>query len=224
MTVGRPQPHREGNLRAAKPAPRTDVSLQRDAAVRPATVADEPTAVATLAQAFWSDPFIVHFYPDDSIRARRINRFFQLLWKVNTLLGNVAITDRCEAVALWRPPNRWRIQRLTIAANLPAMLRAYGLATGRVIRCLSVMEKHHPCQSHWYLATVGTDPAHQGRGLAGRLIRTGLDRCNAVGEPAYLEAASESLVSFYGGMGFQLLGEVKVPSGPSFYPMWREPA
>lgn len=201
-----------------------EINLEPGKSARRATVGDEPTAVRTLARAFWSDPFLVHFYPDEAVRSRRIKRFFQLLWQVSMPLGHVAVTDRCEAVALWRPPNRWRIQRLTIAANLPATLRAYGLATGRVIRCLSVMEKHHPCQSHWYLATVGTDPAHQGRGLAGRLIRTGLDRCDGVGEPAYLEAASENLVSFYVGMGFQLLGEVKVPSGPSFYPMWREPA
>ena len=185
---------------------------------------DELAAVHSLTRAFWSDPFLVHFYPDEAVRARRINLFFQLLWQVSMPLGHVAVTDRCEAVALWRPPNRWRIERLTIAANLPAMLWAYGSATGRVIRCLSAMEKHHPRQPHWYLATVGTDPAHQGRGLAGCLIRSGLERCDATGVPAYLEAASENLVPFYGGMGFQLLSKVTVPGGPTFYRMWREPA
>ena len=199
-------------------------TLKPAALVRLASAGNEPEAVSTLARAFWSDPFLVHFYPDEAVRARRIDRFFKLLWKVSLPLGHVTVTDRCEAVALWRPPNRWRIERLTIAANLPAMLRAYGSATGRVIRCLSAMEKHHPRQPHWYLATVGTDPAHQGRGFAGLLIRSGLERCDATGDPAYLEAASESLVPFYSGMGFQLLGEVKVPSGPTFYPMWREPA
>mgnify|MGYP002776996576 FL=1 len=139
-------------------------------------------------------------------------------------LGCVAVTDRCEAVALWRPPNRWQIERLTIFANLLAMLEAYGSATGRVIRCLSAMENHHPRQPHWYLATVGTDPAHQGRGLAGRLIRSGLERCDAAGESAYLEAAAESLVPFYSAIGFKLMSEVTVPGGPTFYRTWREPA
>ncbi len=202
----------------------TEVSLEPGRSARRATIGDEPTAVGTLAKAFWSDPFLVHFYPDEAVRARRINLFFQLLWQVSMPLGHVAVTERCEAVALWRPPNRWQIERLTIFANLLAMLEAYGSATGRVLRCLSAMEKHHPRQPHWYLGTVGTDPAHQGRGLAGRLIRSGLERCDAGGEPAYLEAAAESLVPFYSAMGFQLLGEVKIPSGPSFYPMWREPA
>lgn len=192
-----------------------EINREPGKSARRATVGDEPTAVRTLARAFWSDPFLVHFYPDEAVRARRINLFFQLLWKVSMPLGHVAVTERCEAVALWRPPNRWQIERLTIFANLLAMLEAYGSATGRVIRCLSAMENHHPRQPHWYLGTVGTDPGHQGHGLAGRLIRSGLERCDAAGEPAYLQAAAESLVPFYSAMGFKLLSEVTVRGGPT---------
>jgi GNAT superfamily N-acetyltransferase len=193
-------------------------------AARSASANDGPAAVDALARAFWSDPFLVHFYPDETMRARRIHRFFRILWKASLPLGYVEVTDRCEAVALWRPPNRWRIEWSTIARNIPAILLAYGSATARVIRCLAAMEKHHPRQPHWYLATVGTDPMHQGHGLAGRLIRSRLARCDAAGEAAYLEAASEDLVPFYGGMGFRQLGEVTVPDGPVFHPMWRDPA
>lgn len=192
--------------------------------VRLACAADRPAAVRSLARAFWSDPFLEYFYPNEFARARRIEGFFRILWGLSAPLGHVAVTDGCEAVALWRPPFRWRVKWRTIAVNLPHMLKVYGTATGRVTRCLEAMEKHHPRRPHWYLATVGTDPAHQGCGLAGRLIRANLDRCDAAGEPAYLEAASESLVGFYGGMGFQLLDEVNVPGGPKFFPMWREPA
>lgn len=198
-------------------------TLHPPASVRPARDNDGPAAVGALARAFWSDPFLVHFYPDEVVRARRIESFFQILWNASLPLGCVEVSDCGGAVALWRPPNRWRIERRTIAANLPAMLFAYGLATARVIRCLATMEEHHPRQRHWYLATVGTDPACQGQGLAGRLIRSRLERCDAAGEPAYLEAASQDLVPFYVGMGFRLLGEVKVPAGPVFYPMWRDP-
>jgi ribosomal protein S18 acetylase RimI-like enzyme len=197
--------------------------LHPPASIRPARDEDGRAAVGALARAFWGDPFLVHFYPDEVVRARRIERFFQILWNASLPLGCVEVSDCCGAVALWRPPSRWRIERRTIAANLPAMLFAYRLATARVIRCLATMEKHHPRQRHWYLATIGTDPARQGQGLAGRLIRSGLERCDAAGEPAYLEAASQDLVPFYEGMGFRLLGEVKVPAGPVFYPMWRDP-
>ena len=107
---------------------------------------------------------------------------------------------------------------------MPAMLRAYGWATGRVIRCLTTMEMHHPREPHWYLATVGTDPEHQGQGLAGRLIRERLAQCDVAFQPAYLEAASESLVPFYSGLGFRLLKAVKVQDGPVFFAMWRDPA
>jgi GNAT superfamily N-acetyltransferase len=202
----------------------TLMNSRSGSAIRSAVAGDRQAAAGALARAFWDDPFLVHFYPDEAVRARRVGRFFDLLWRVSLPLGHVDVTDGCEAVALWRPPDRWRIPRRTIVANLPAMLHAYGSAVGRVFRCLATMEKHHPRQPHWYLGTVGTDPAHQGSGHAGRLIRSRLERCDAAGEPAYLEAATESLIPFYGGLGFRLVGKVTVPDGPSFYPMWRDPA
>lgn len=190
---------------------------------RPARSADREAAVRALARAFWSDPFLIYFYPDEAVRARRIGRFFDLIWRVNLPLGHIQVSAGGEAVALWRPPGRWRIPTAAIAANLPAVLMAYASAAGRVIRCLRTMEEHHPERPHWYLMTVGTDPAHQGQGLAGRLIRSRLSRCDAAGEAAYLEAATEAHIPFYGGMGFRVTGEVKVPGGPTFYPMWRDP-
>lgn len=194
-----------------------------DVLIRSANLADRPAAVGALARAFWKDPFLVHFYPDEALRARRIGGFFNLLWRVSMPLGYVEVTGGCEAVALWRPPGQWRTRRRAIAVNLPSMIHTYGGSMGRVLRCLGTMEAHHPDRPHWYLATVGTDPPHQGRGYAARLIRSRLKRCDAEGEAAYLEAATESHVPFYSGMGFRLMSEVKIPGGPSFYPMWREP-
>lgn len=191
--------------------------------VRRADPADRQVAVAALARAFWNDPFLVHFYPDEGVRALRIGGFFDLLWRVSMPLGHVEVTEGCEAVALWRPPGRWRTRRRAIAVNLPSILFTYGGAIRRVLRCLGTMEAHHPNRPHWYLATVGTDPPHQGKGYAARLIRSRLARCDAMGEAAYLEAATEGHVPFYSGLGFRLMSEVKVPGGPSFFPMWREP-
>lgn len=99
-------------------------------ALRPAETDDEQAAVTSLARAFWHDPFLVYFYPDEAVRRRRIVRFFRLLWRVSWPLGQIEVTQGCEAVVLWRPPHRWRIRPATIAANLPAMLRAYGSQPG----------------------------------------------------------------------------------------------
>ena len=103
------------------------------------------------------------------------------------------------------------------------MLRAYGPATGKVLKSMRVMKHHHPRAPHWYLMTVGTDPAHQGHGMAGSLIRSRLALCDGSGMPAYLEAATEPHIPFYSGFGFRLIGEVKVTGVPTFFSMWRDP-
>lgn len=192
--------------------------------IRAAAARDRGPAVATLARAFWDDPFIVHFFPDEAIRARRIGRFFDLLWRANTAVGRVDVAGAGEAVALWRPPGRWRVSRWTMLGHLPRMVAAYGVAIGRVLACLRAMERQHPIEAHWYLMTLGTAPEAQGRGLGGAVVRAGLARCDVDGLPAYLECGSAANIPFYEGLGFRLLGEVEVPGGPAFYPMWRAPS
>lgn len=193
-------------------------------ATRGARPADGVAIVRTLSLDFWSDPLILHFYPDEAVCARRIGTFCTLLWRSTASFGTAEISEYVESVALWRPPARWRVPRRVIIGNLGSMLLAYRGATGRVVDCLGRMEAHHPRVPHWYLMTIGTDPAAQGRGLGGALISNRLRVCDTDRVPAYLEAATSSHISFYAGFGFEVRGEVTVREGPSFYPMWREPA
>lgn len=190
--------------------------------VRAAVRRDQERAVHTLAQAFWADPFLRYFYPDESVRRRRIRRFFDLLWRANMDDGWIDVAGAGEAVALWRRPGRWRVPRRTMFAQLPRMALAYGLAAGRVLAALRCMERHHPLEPHWYLMTLGTDPAAQGLGLGSALVRAGLARCDMLGLAAYLESGSAANIPFYEGLGFRLLEEVRVPDGPIFFPMRRE--
>lgn len=44
-------------------------------------------------------------------------------------------------------------------------------------------------RKHWYLELVGTRPEWQGKGAAGMLLRWGLERADADGVEAYLEAS-----------------------------------
>lgn len=191
--------------------------------IRPAVRGDHERVVVTLARAFWADPFLIYFYPDEGVRRRRIRRFFELFWRANRDDGLIEVAEAGDAAALWRRPGGWRIPRHIMLAQLPRMAIAYGRAAGRVLASLRYMEVHHPRESHWYLMTLGTDPAAQGHGLGRALVRAGLARCDADGLPAYLESGSAANIPFYEGLGFRLLGEVTVPGGPAFFPMWRAP-
>lgn len=185
--------------------------------------AREAIASATLAKAFWTDPFILHFYPDEDVRRRRLHRFFALTWRVAAEHDACDLATNGEAAAIWLPPDRWRIPRYKMLLNAPRMVRAYGIALPRVLDCLKRMEVVHPTEPHWYLMTLGTDPAHQGQGHAQSLLQPRLAHCDASNVPAYLESGSANNIPFYSKLGFEVLSEVAIPGGPSFWPMWRSP-
>lgn len=57
-----------------------------------------------------------------------------------------------------------------------------------------------------------------------RVRRHGLDRCDAEGTPAYLEASSPASAGLYRRLGFRDHGAAfAVDGGPPVQPMWRDP-
>ena len=86
------------------------------------------------------------------------------------------------------------------------------------------MARYHPKEPHWYLPLIGIDPAHQGRGLGGALMRHATDICDRDGVPAYLESSNERNLSLYERNGFRVVGELQaLGHGPTLWRMWREP-
>jgi ribosomal protein S18 acetylase RimI-like enzyme len=92
------------------------------------------------------------------------------------------------------------------------------------LRALFTVESERPTVSHWYLATLGTDPVAQGHGVGSTLLSSMLERVDQEGEPAYLESSKERNVSFYARFGFKVTKELTaVDGGPRIWLMWREP-
>lgn len=54
---------------------------------------------------------------------------------------------------------------------------------------------------------MGTDPSHQKRGAATKMIQWGLERCKQEGIPAYLESTMEA-VPLYTKNGFVAASEI----------------
>jgi predicted N-acetyltransferase YhbS len=85
------------------------------------------------------------------------------------------------------------------------------------------MDKTHPREPHWYLAVLGTDPPHQGKGVGAALMTPVLARCDAEGTGAYLESSKPDNVPYYERFGFRVTGQIDMPKGPTMWPMWRDP-
>ena len=192
--------------------------------VRRAQPADVPGLASSLARAFADDPVASYIFPDGSLRELGLRRFFTLQLVHNYLpRGEVYTTAERDGAALWLPPSPDppRFSDLLGHAPLVSLLAGRLLATRRLARMLVA---HHPEHRHYYLGTLGTDPVHQGRGVASALLQPVLARCDDSATPAYLECSRLENVAFYARHGFSVTREVLAPEGgPPLWLMWRQP-
>jgi GNAT superfamily N-acetyltransferase len=194
--------------------------------VRPITPGDLDAVGAALGRAFADDPVMTYLTPklEDAERGRRLAGFFRTEAKQRARLAGVWTGAANEGAAVWAPPDRWRT-RIRDGLGLAApILRAAGPRAIASLGVLSRMEKVHPKEPHWYLAILGTDPVHQGKGVGGALLAPVLERCDTEGLPAYLESSKESNVPYYERFGWKVTSELTLPKGgPTLYLMWRDP-
>jgi len=192
------------------------------AVARAATAADADAAAATLGRAFLDDPLISFLLKNEATREANMPRLFKLLFKLGLPHGACDVTSGYEAVALWRPPNEWEIPWWQYIVNGAEFLGIFGFGGARhVTWVMDIIEKRHPHQPHWYLQAIGTDPAKQGKGFGGVVMRRQLAIADAAGMPAYLESSKDINIPIYKSFGFEVTGEIKLPNGPTLWPMWR---
>ncbi len=178
----------------------------------------------TLAAAFYDDPAIAWLLEDPSTRLAIARRGFELflrrLWLKHEQVY-VAGND-VAGVCIWEPPGTWKLGVGPQLALLPSLARVYGRRLPRVLGALTAIERNHPTEPHEYLAFVGVTPERQGRGIGAMLMKPILDRCNAEGLPAYLEASSVRSRTLYERHGFAVTEELTIGKGsPPIWRMWR---
>ena len=200
-----------------------ELARASDATVRKAEWRDADAIAATLGRAFADDPLTSHLLPDAARRATALPRMFKLLFKLGLPHGACFVTNGYESVTLWRPPDGWHVHLKDYILNAPELLGVFGFGVFNVMSTMDRVEKLHPQKPHWYLQTIGTDPAKQGKGFGSLILRDQLAVADAARMPCYLESSKDTNVPIYRSFGFELTGEIKIPNGPTLWPMWREP-
>jgi ribosomal protein S18 acetylase RimI-like enzyme len=200
-----------------------DTARARAVEAQAAAWSDAARISETLARAFFDDPMICFLLATESTRAQRMPRLFRLLFKLALPYGACDVTGGCEAVALWRPPGKWHIPFYQYITNGPEFAGVFGVGKGlRAMSIMDTIEMRHPKEPHYYLQVIGTDPAKQGKGYGGVVIRRQLAVADAARLPCYLESSKESNIPIYRSFGFEVTGEIKLPNGPTLWPMWRK--
>lgn len=188
--------------------------------VRSVAKADEARAIATVALAFTNDPMMRWSFPDPAKYMAVVPDFLRAFGGGAIAQGTADVAGDFAAVALWLAPG----------------VEPDGEAMGRIVEAhmppekmedggglIEQMNRFHPHEPHWYLPLIGTDPAFQGKGFGAALMAHAIARCDARGEPAYLESSNPANVPFYQRFGFKVMGEIQQGSSPRLIPMLRQP-
>jgi ribosomal protein S18 acetylase RimI-like enzyme len=193
--------------------------------------ADAPRIAALLARAFAEDALMCYAIPDAGERRRLLPWLIGLNVRDGCRHGAVYATIGFGGAAVWFPPGRirrtaWRMVRSGMVAA-PLRVR------WSILRRLAAVEAHAQAlheryapasESHWYLAQLGVEPAHQRQGIASRLLRPVLAHLDALALPlsCYLETEQEANVAFYERFGFRVVAEdVSLPAGLHIWAMLR---
>jgi ribosomal protein S18 acetylase RimI-like enzyme len=189
-------------------------------------------AGAVLARSHADYPSFRHLFPDPARRARALKATLSGIARDAARLGSAygAIGDDGEryGVAIWLAPGRfpwsaWR--QVRGAAWMLSVLRADPGSFRAFTRTGANAARLHPADPHWYLETMGVDPAVQRQGLGGRLIEPVLEIADRDQVDCYLETANPENAEYYVRHGFVVENATLqlVPSGPAHIAMRRRP-
>jgi ribosomal protein S18 acetylase RimI-like enzyme len=199
-----------------------------DRVIRAAVSSDTKPVAAMFARAFAGDPLCAWIFPDERMRRRRLPRLFAAQLPA-ARRGPEAIDvmvagEQILGCAAWSPPQARRpsaSQQLTVLVSFPLIL---GPRLRVAFGAFNALSRARPGQPHWYLSTIGVDPAAQRTGVARALLGPRLARCDDTGTPAALATGKHSNVRYYESLGFAVTEEIKIPGGgPAHWAMWRNP-
>jgi ribosomal protein S18 acetylase RimI-like enzyme len=175
-------------------------------------------AIATLVQAFSSDPVARWMYDAPHHYLRHIPQLFQALGASSFEASAARRTSDGLGVALWLPPgvhgDDGRVQAV-IAESIAAEKQAdVGAAFERT-------EQYRPTEPHWYLSLIGVEALHRNKGCGAALLQHGLRQCDREHRPAYLWSSNPLNISLYERHGFEIVGTIHVGSSLSIFAMLR---
>ena len=181
---------------------------------------------AQMAKTFWDDPVAGHLMPNADRRQAGLRAFFRTQMLSDYLpFGGCYVAEGYAGSAVWAPAGKPLLTGLSGILTMVPVLPYVATNLVTTLRVLSLIERLHPHEPHWYLASLGTAVEQQGRGIGTALLQPVLRHCDAEGLPAYLESSKERNVPFYRRHGFEVVEEVALPgNGPPIWTMWREPA
>jgi ribosomal protein S18 acetylase RimI-like enzyme len=106
------------------------------------------------------------------------------------------------------PPGAYPLPPPSVAVRLRCLLGQGLRVAHRWAKVYELLRDHHPVDRHWYLGTLGVEPALSGRGVGTELLSAWLRLVDADLAPAYLETDTAGNIRFYERAGFDVVEEI----------------
>ena len=190
-------------------------------------------AGSVLARSHADYPSFRHLFPDPERRARALQARMTGVARDAARLGSAYAA--CEGdgdgrgVGIWLAPGRFpwsAVRQLRGAGWMLSVLRADPGSFLAFMQTGANGARLHPADPHWYLETMGVDPAAQRQGLGGQLLAPMLEIADRDRVDCYLETADPRNAEYYSRHGFVVENPALqvVPNGPAHIAMRRAPA
>jgi ribosomal protein S18 acetylase RimI-like enzyme len=177
-------------------------------------------SIKTLTLAFSADPFARFCYPDPVSYLAQFPSFVEAFGGKAFTCGSAYHSAGYLGTALWLPPGTGA-EEMDVFEDIERTLDPS--ITKTVFAALSQLGISHPKEPHWYLALIGVDMGHRGRGIGSGLLQPMIDKFDREECLAYLESTNAANIPFYERFGFKLVGRIAVDDCPPLFPMVRCP-
>ena len=171
-----------------------------------------------LGRALKDDPVSVWDIPDTERRHAVMKHVFQMTSCLGVKFGEThATSPNLEGIAVWLPyVNKEFKEIINIGCLLKAKVYKLGTQASRRIKPIeeynTEVHREFAPGDHWYLQTLGVEPAHQGKGYGSLLMEYMLEKLDTSNSlPVYLETSTEINVKFYKRFGFEVMKETIIP-------------
>jgi len=188
-----------------------------------------PTAALSGAKAFEDDPYTVALIPDKKKRNCLRYPFEHYLRMSYLSEAQMWTTSRkCEGLAVWmdslkKEPFLVYLRGGNPFRNLRCGWR-YVIGELRANSYAQEIKNKYAPQHHIYLALLAVDPAYQGKGFAGTLLRALIRQAEEQHLACYLETQNEKNVSLYNHFDFKVVFRSVFPmTNTPMFGMLREP-
>ncbi len=192
--------------------------------VRPAAASEIRGLAGVLARAFAADPMVRWPMVSDNDLPARIRTMFEIVDTGFAGEGWIYAAGEGLGVMSLMPPASAQREREIAVAIAPALASLTPDGGERYERFWSWVGSMLPPEPHWLLDQLAVEPAAQGRGIGGAMLRFAIERAQRQGLPVCLETGVPANLPLYERFGFRTLREADAPDGgPRIWFMRRDP-